>query len=37
MERKPVEIQPNKEESKAEDFANRVSTNIAFLKKCNND
>ena len=37
MERKPVETQLDEEESEAEDFANRISTNIALLEKCNND
>ena len=37
MERKPVETQLDKEQSEAEDFANRISTNIALLEKCNND
>ena len=27
----------DEEESEAEDFTNRISTNIALLKKCNND
>ena len=37
MERKPAETQLDEEESEAEDFANRISTNIALLEKCNND
>ena len=38
MERKPVETQLDEEEIEAEDFANRISTNIiALLEKCNND
>ena len=37
MERKPVETQLDEEESEAEDFANRISTNIALLEKCNSD
>ena len=31
MERKPVETQLDEEESEAEDFANRISTNIALI------
>ena len=34
---KPVETQLDEEESEAEDFINRISTNIAFLEKYNND
>ena len=37
MERKPVETQLDEEEGEAEDFANRFSTNIALIEKCNND
>ena len=37
MERRPLETALDEEESEAEDFANRISTNIALLEKCNND
>ena len=37
VERKPAETQLDEEESEAEDFANRISTNITLLEKCNND
>ena len=37
MERRPLETALDEEESEAEDFANRISTNITLLEKCNND
>ena len=37
LEKKPVEIELDEEESEAEDFANRISSNIALLEKCNRD
>ena len=37
LEKKPVETELDKEESEAEDFANRISSNIALLEKCNRD
>ena len=37
MEKKPVETLLDEEESEAEDFANRISTAIALLEKCNDD
>ena len=37
LEKKPVETELDEEESKAEDFANRISSNITFLEKCNKD
>ena len=37
MEKRPVETLLDKEESEAEDFANRISTIITLLEKCNND
>ena len=37
LEKKPVKTELDEEESKAEDFANRISSNIALLEKCNKD
>ena len=37
MERRLLETALDEKESEAEDFANRISTNIALLEKCNND
>ena len=37
MERKSAETQLDEEQSEAEDFGNRISTNIALFEKCNND
>ena len=37
MERKPVETQLDEEDSEAEDFPNRTSTNIVLLERCNGD
>ena len=37
MEKRPVETLLNEEESEAEDFANRISTTITLLEKCNDD
>ena len=37
MEKRPVETLLDEEESKAEDFANRISTTITLLEKCNDD
>ena len=34
---KPVEMELDEEEGEAEDFANRISSNIALLEKCNKD
>ena len=37
MKKKLVETELDEEESEAEEFANRISINIALFKKCNND
>ena len=37
MERRPIETALDEEESEAEVFANRISTTIALLEKCNDD
>ena len=37
LEKKPVETELDEEESEAEDFANRISSNITLLEKCNKD
>ena len=37
MEKRPVETLLDEEESEAEDFANRISTTITLLEKCNDD
>ena len=37
LKRKPVETTVDEEESETEDFANRISSNIALLEKCNKD
>ena len=37
MERRSVETTLDEEESKPEDFANRISTTITLLEKCNDD
>jgi len=37
LEKKPNETEVDEEESEAEDFVNRISCNIALLKKCNKD
>ena len=37
MEKKLVETLLDGEESEAEDFANRISTTITLLEKCNDD
>ena len=37
MEKRPVETLMDEEESEVEDFANRISTTITLLEKCNNN
>ena len=37
LEKKPVKTELDEEESEAEDFANRISSNITLLEKCNKD
>ena len=37
LEKKPIETELDEEEGEAEDFANRISSNIALLEKCNKD